>query len=324
MRMQWKFAVMFLMSALPGAGGVAAQTGYPGKPIHLVVGFPPGSQADTVARLYGQKLAEALGKAVVIDSATGAAGSIAADRVAKAAPDGYTLGLMGEVQMVVNPSLYKLAYDPVKDFAPISQVTWSPNMLVVPNGVPAKSVEELTALAKAQPGVLTFASGGSGSSPHMAAELFKSSAGVDIRHIPYKGVVVALPDLLGGRVTMMFSPIGIVLPMVREGKLRALAVTSSKRSTAAADVPTIAESGFPRFEYTAWYGLVAPAGTPASVIRRLQLETAKVLALPDLQAKLADLGVEGVGNSPQEFAAIIKSEIPKWAKVIKDAGIKPD
>jgi tripartite-type tricarboxylate transporter receptor subunit TctC len=154
--------------------------------------------------------------------------------------------------------------------------------------------------------------------------LFSASAGVDIRHIAYKGVVLGLPDLIGGRVTMMFSPIGIVLPLVREGKLRALAVTSSKRSAAAPDVPTIAESGYPGFEYTAWYGLVAPAGTPVAVIRQLQLETAKALALPDLRAKLADAGVEGVGNSPDEFAAMIKSEIPKWAKVIKDAGIKPD
>jgi tripartite-type tricarboxylate transporter receptor subunit TctC len=321
--MQRIFAWVFSITAAV-TGSAIAQTTYPDKPIHLVVGFPPGSQADTVARLFGQKLSETMGRPVVIDTAAGAAGSIAADRLAKAAPDGYTLGLMGEVQMVINPSLYKLAYDPVKDFAPISQVTWSPNMLVVNNAVPAKSVEELVRLAKTQPGALTFASGGSGSSPHMAAELFTVSAGVDLRHIAYKGVVLGLPDLISGRVTMMFSPIGIVLPLVREGKLRALAVTSSKRSPAAPDVPTIAESGYPGFEYTAWYGLVAPAGTPVAVIRRLQLETAKVLALPDLHAKLADAGVEGVGNSSDEFTAMIRSEIPKWAKVIKDAGIKPD
>jgi tripartite-type tricarboxylate transporter receptor subunit TctC len=321
--MQRIFALAFSITAAV-TGSAVAQTGYPDKPIHLVVGFPPGSQADTVARLFGQKLSETMGRPVVIDTAAGAAGNIAADRLAKAAPDGYTLGLMGEVQMVINPSLYKLAYDPVKDLAPISQVTWSPNMLVVNNAVPAKSVEELVRLAKTQPGALTFASGGSGSSPHMAAELFTVSAGVDLRHIAYKGVVLGLPDLISGRVTMMFSPIGIVLPLVREGKLRALAVTSSKRSPAAPDVPTIAESGYAGFEYTAWYGLVAPAGTPVAVIRRLQLETAKVLALPDLHAKLADAGVEGVGNSSDEFTAMIRSEIPKWAKVIKDAGIKPD
>jgi tripartite-type tricarboxylate transporter receptor subunit TctC len=316
--------MMVSVSSILIAGNVPAQTNYPEKPIRMVVGFPPGSQADTVARLLGQKLAEALGKPIVVDNATGAAGNIAADHVAKAESDGYTLGLLGEVQLVINPSLYKLAYDPVKDFAPVSQVTVYPNMLVVHNAVPAKSVKELVALAKAQPGGLTFASGGSGSSPHMAAELFKSMAGLDIRHIPYKGVVAAIPDLLGGRVTMMFSPIGIVLPVVREGKLRALAVTSLTRSSAAAELPTIAESGYPGFEYTAWYGLLAPARTPATIVRKLHRETVKVLALPDLRAKLADLGLEGIGNSPEEFAAVIKSEIPKWAKVIKDSGIKPD
>jgi tripartite-type tricarboxylate transporter receptor subunit TctC len=197
-------------------------------------------------------------------------------------------------------------------------------MLVVHNAVPAKSVKELVALAKAQPGGLTFASGGSGSSPHMAAELFKSVARLDIRHIPYKGVVVAIPDLLGGRVTMMFSPIAIVLPVVREGKLRALAVTSLRRSSAVPELPTIAESGYPGFEVTVWTGLLAPARTPATIVRKLHLETVKALALPDLRVKLADLGMEGLGNSPDEFAAAIKSEIPRWAKLIKESGIKPD
>ena len=317
-------ALMLSMSALLIAGNVFAQTTYPEKSIRIVVGFPPGSQADTVARLFGQKLAEGLGKPIVVDNAAGAAGNIAADRVAKAAPDGYTLGLLGEVQIVINSSLYKLGYDPVKDFTPVSQVTAYPNMLVVHNAVPAKSVKELVALAKAQPGAVMFASGGSGSSPHMTAELFKSVAGLDIRHIPYKGVVVAIPDLLGGRVTMMFSPIAIVLPLVREAKLRALAVTSLRRSPAAPELPTIAESGYPGFDFTAWYGLLAPAKTPPTIVRRLHLETVKVLALPDLRASLADLGLEPIGNSPEEFAAVIKSEIPKWAKVIKEAGIKPD
>ncbi|MFM9883105.1 MAG: tripartite tricarboxylate transporter substrate binding protein [Burkholderiales bacterium] len=315
-------AVALAASAI--AGNVAAQTDYPQKPLRLVVGLPAGSQADTVARLFGQKLAEALGKPVVVENLAGAAGNIAADRVAKAAPDGYTLGLLGEVQIVINPSLYKLAYDPVNDFAPVSQVAVYPNMLVVHNAVQAKNVKELVTLAKAQSGGLTFASGGSGTSPHMAAELFKSVAGLDIRHVPYKGVVVAMPDLLGGRVTMMLGPIGLVLPMVREGKLRALAVTSLQRSSAAPDSPTIAESGYPGFEYAGWYGLLAPAGTPATIVRRLSLETVKALALPDLRAKLADLGLDATGSSPDEFAAIIKVEMPKWANVIKDAGIKAD
>ena len=260
----------------------------------------------------------------MVENVTGAAGNIAADRVAKAAPDGYTLGLLGEAALVVNPILYKVAYDPVKDFAPLSQLTVAPNMLCMHNTVPAKNVKELVALAKAQPGGLTFASGGSGSAAHMVAELFKSVAGLDIRHIPYKGVVAAIPDLIGGRVTMMFSPIGAVLPLTREGKLRALAVSSLRRSPAVPELPTIAESGYPGFDVTNWSGLLAPARTPAAIVGKLHLETVKALALPDLRAKLDDLGLETIGNSPAEFAAVIKSEIPKWAKVIKESGIKPD
>jgi tripartite-type tricarboxylate transporter receptor subunit TctC len=290
----------------------------------MVVGFPPGSQPDTVARLLGQKFAEALGKPVLIDNVAGAAGNIAGDRVAKAAPDGYTLGLLGQTQIAVNPSPYHLGYDPVKDFAPVSQVIVSPNILVVHNAVPAKTVRELVALAKAQPGELTFASGGSGSATHMPGELFKSAAGLDIRHIPYKGTVAAIPDLLGGRVTMAFSQLAVILPVVREGKLRALAVTSLKRSPALPEVPTIAESGYPGFDVTNWYGLFAPARTPATIVRKIHLETVKALAQADVRAKFADLGLEAIGNSPDEFAAAIQSEIPKWAKVIKESGIKPD
>ncbi len=316
--------LMFGLLALLIVGSPAAQTTYPEKPIRVIVGLPPGGQSDIVARLLGQKFAEAWGKPVLIENVTGAAGNIAADRVTKAAPDGYTLALLGQGTLVINPSLYKQAYDPVKDFAPVSQLTVSPTMLVVHNAVPAKSIKELVALAKAQPGGLTFASGGSGSGTHMAVELFKSMAGLDIRHIPYKGVGAAIPDLIGGRVTMMFSAIVVGLPVVREGKLRALAVTSLRRSSAVPELPTIAESGYPGFEYTSWSGLLAPARTPAAIVRKLHLESVKALALPDLRAKLTDLGLEVVGNSPDEFAAVIKSEIPKWANVIKEAGIKAD
>jgi tripartite-type tricarboxylate transporter receptor subunit TctC len=315
---------MFGLLTLLIVGSPAAQTTYPEKPIRMVVFGAAGSPADIVARLFGQKFAEALGKPIVVDNVTGAAGNIAADRVAKAASDGYTLGQLSQTQLVINPSLYKLAYDPVKDFAPVSQVYMFTTILVVHNEVPAKSVKELVALAKARPGGLTFASAGTGSPHHMAAELFKSMADLDIRHIPYKGGVAAMPDLLGGRVTMMFSPIGPVLPVVREGKLRALAVTSLRRSSAVPELPTIAEVGFPGFESTSWNGLLAPARTPATIVRKLHLETVKALALPDLRAKLADLGVEGIGKSPSEFAAIIKSGIQKWAKVIKESGFKPD
>ena len=314
----------FGLLALVIAGSAAAQTPYPEKPIHLVLGFPPGNTPDTVARLLGQKLTETWGKPVVIDNVTGAGGSIAADRVAKAAPDGYTLGLLGQSQLAINPSLYKLAYDPEKDFAPVSPVAISPTVLAVHNAVPAKSIKELVALAKAQPGGLTFASAGSGSATHIAAELLKSAANLDLRHIPYKGAGAAVTDLLGGRVTMMFSATANILPLVREGKLRALAVTSLKRSSVVPELPTIAESGYAGFDFSNWYGVLAPAKTPITIIRQIHLESAKALALADVRVKFAALGLEGIGNSPEEFAAAIKIEIAKWAKVIKDAGIKAD
>jgi tripartite-type tricarboxylate transporter receptor subunit TctC len=316
--------LVFGLLVLLSVGNTAAQTTYPDRPIRMVVGFPAGGAPDTVARLLGQKLSEALGQPIVMDNAPGAGGNIATERVAKSAPDGYTLGFLVNGQLVINPSLYKLAFDPAKDLAPISQVTVTPNMLVVNNAVAAKNVRELISLAKAQPGELTYGSGGTGTGNHMAAELFKSVAGLDIRHIPYKGVLAVVPDLLGGRVTMMFSPLPVVLPLVREGKLRGIAVTSLKRSASAPELPTIAESGFPGFEVTIWYGLLAPAGTPPAILRRLHLETVKALAQPDLRAKLADQGLEAIGNSPEEFAAIIKSETSTWAKVINDAAIKPD
>jgi tripartite-type tricarboxylate transporter receptor subunit TctC len=309
--------------ALALAGNLPAQAAYPEKPIHLLVGFPPGSAPDIIARLLGEKFAGPLGKQVLVENNPGAAANIAAERIAKAAPDGYTLGLLGQ-SIVVNPSLYKLAYDTVKDFAPVSQVALSPYILVVNNAVPAKSVRELVALAKAQPGALTYASGGSGSATHIAAELFKSAAGLDIRHIPYKGVVAAIPDVIAGRVTLMFSPIVGTLPLAREGKLRALAVTSSRPSPAAPELPPIAAAGYPGFGFTIWYGLLAPAGTPTGIVRRLHLETVNALAQSDVRTKLADLGMEEIGNSPDEFAAAIRSEIPKWAKVIRESGIKPD
>ena len=311
-----------LLLALAAIGPVPAKAAYPERPVHLVVGFPAGSSADTVARVFGQKLGEALGKPVVIDNAVGAAGNIAAERVAKAAPDGYTLGLLGEGQLLVNPNLYKLAYDPGTAFAPVSEVAWSPTMLVVNDALPAKSFPDLIRMARSRPGELTFASGGSGSAPHMAAVLLGSAAGLDLRHIPYKGVVAAVPDLLAGRVTMMLSPIAIVLPFVRDGKLHALAVTSLERSPAAPDLPTIAESGFPGFEYTLWYGLLAPAGTDPAIVRQLHAEAAKALADAGLRAKLADLGLEAQASSPDAFAGFIKAEIPKWAKIIHDAGIR--
>jgi len=322
--MKQMLGVVLAVSAIVTAGLAFPQANYPEKPIRIIVGFPAGSSPDITARHLGQKLAESWAKSVVVDNVPGAAGNIAAERVAKAVPDGYTLALAVNAQVIINPSLYKLPYDPVRDFAPVSQVGVSPNILVVHSVVPAKTFMELVTLARARPGEITFASGGSGSSPHLAAELLKTAAGLDILHIPYKGVIVAVPDLLAGRVMMMFSPISVVLPLVRDGKLRPLAVTSLRRSPVAPNVPTIDESGYPGFEATVWYGLLAPAGTTATIVRKLHLETVRVLALPEVRAKLADLGIEVIGNSPEEFAAAIKSEIPKWAKLLKDSGIKAD
>ncbi len=306
------------------AGDVCAQTNYPEKPIRLLVGLPPGSSVDIVARLLSQKLTESLGNPVVVENVAGAAGNIAAERVARAPADGYTLAFANQAQIVVNLSLYKLPFDPVRDFAPVSQVYVSPIILVVHNAVAAKSIQELVALARAQPGALTFATGGTGSSPHLAGALFKSMARIDIREVPYKGVVAAIPDLLGGRVTMMFSPIAVALPSVREGKLRALAVTSLKPSPVLPELPTADESGIQGFEVTSWGGLLAPAGTPATIVRKLYLESIKVIGQHDVRAKFADLGLETTGTSPDEFAALIASEIPRWARVFREAGIKSE
>ena len=322
--MKLTFRLLMGLLALAPAMGAAAQADYPRKPIRIIVGFPPGGTSDTVARLLGQQFARALGKPVVVFNLPGAAGSIAVDRVAKAEPDGYTLGLAGETLLVIRPALYKVAYNPVKDFAPVSQVTVQPVMLVVHSTVQAGTFQELIKLAKARPGELTFATGGSGTTAHLTGEMLRSMAGIDIRHIPYKGAGLAIPDLLGGRVAMMFSPIGIVLPLVHDGKVRAIAVTSLQRSPAAPEIPTIAESGYPGFEVTVWYGLLAPAKTPSAIVGKLHGETVKALASPDLRAKLGTLGLEALGNSPGEFAAVIKTGLPKWAKVIKASGIKPE
>ena len=315
-----RFIVALLTPLL--ACTVAAQTAYPERPMRMIVGFPPGVQPDIVTRLLSSRLSESLGKPIVVENNPGAGGVVAADRLAKASRDGYTLGVLNQGQIVINPILRKVPYDPVKDFSPISQIAIAPNILVVHNAVPAKNLRELIQLAKARPSEFTFASNGSGSAPHMAGELLKSAAGLDIRHIAYNAGGAAITDLLGGRVTMMFATIAAVMPMVREGKLRAFAVTSSRRSPAAPELPTIAESGVAGFEFTNWYGLFVPEKVPAALVRRLHAETVKSLTQPELRTKFADLGLEVVGSSPDALAATIRSEIPKWTKVIKEAGIK--
>jgi tripartite-type tricarboxylate transporter receptor subunit TctC len=317
-------ALLSVTMACLSCGAHAAQAAYPARPVHLVVGFPTGSQPDLVARLFAEELEGMLGKAVIVENVTGAAGNIAAERVARAAPDGYTVGLLSQTQLAVNPSLYTLPYDALRDFAPVSQVVSSPSLLVVPSTLPARDVSELVALARARPGELTFASSGTGTGTHMAAELFKSRAGIDIRHVPYRGVVAAIPDVVTGRVAMMFSPIPVVLPMVRAGRLRALAVTSPRRSAAIRDVPTVAESGYPRFEASNWYGVVAPARTAEAIVLALHAALLKSLSTAGMRAKLDGMGLEIIGNSPREFAAAIRREIPQWASLIEKAGIQAD
>jgi tripartite-type tricarboxylate transporter receptor subunit TctC len=308
---------------LPTATQFASAQGYPDKPIRILVGFAPAGPADIAARVLGEKLTEAWGKPVVIENVTGAAGNVSAERAAKAAPDGYTLLLGASSTIVTNLSLYeKIGFDPVKDFVPISQLCVTPNILALNNNVPVKSVTELVALAKAQPGALTFGSAGVGTSQHLAGELFKVRAGIKLQHVPYRGIAQVMPDLLGGRLTMVFGNISALLQLSRENKVRALAVTSLKRAPSLPDIPTMAEQGFPGFDATAWFGVLAPSGTPAPIVARLHAETAKILAMPDVRKRFADLGMETIGNSPAQFAEVIRTEIPVWAKVIKESGAK--
>jgi tripartite-type tricarboxylate transporter receptor subunit TctC len=303
----------------------AVQTNYPEKPIRIVSPYLVGTPSDVAARLIGQKFTEAWSKPVVIENVAGASGNIGAERVAKANPDGYSLVLAGNAPMVINPSLYdKLPFNPLKDFAPISQVCLSASLLAVPITSPAKTVQELVALAKSQPGKLTFGSAGSGTPQHMAGELMNTMAGIRIVHVPYKGTPAGVLDLMGGRLSSIFGITSVILPQARADKLRALAVTSMQRAGAAPDIPTMAESGFAGFEATSWFALLAPAGTPAPIVRKLHQETLKALAAPDLRTKFSELGMDIVGSSPEQLTAIIRTDIPKWAKVIKDSGAKLD
>ncbi len=315
--------LMIALSALLMAGDAFAQASYPERPVRMIIAFPPGGPSDIVGRLMAEKLTEAFGKPFVVENISGASGNIGTERVAKAAPDGHTLLISAPGPLVVNPSLYaKLPFDPIRDFAPISQLCFTPNVLVVNNDVPAKTVQELVALARANPGKLSFASGGAGTSNHLAAELFKLMAGIDLQHVPYRGVSVSVPDILGGRIPVAFLSTPTALPLVRDGQLRALAVGTAKRWPAAPDIPTMEEAGIRGFTSTVWHSFLAPAGTPPAILDRLHRETIKILAQPEIRRKFEDQGLAVVGNTPAEFAAIIKGEIVQWAKVIKEAGLK--
>ena len=311
-----------LLLALAG-GFAVAQSGYPDKPIRILVGFSPGTGPDVTARLFADKWNDSWTKGLTVENITGAGGNLAVAQLLKVAPDGATLAMGGNAALVINPNLMdKLGYDPLKDFTYISQVFIVPNLVVVPPHVPAKDIQELIALAKAKPDYFVAGHAGIGTSQHLGAELFKYMAKVDIASVPYRGTTALMPDLLAGRLTMSFANVVNVLPLAREGKLRALAITSIKRSALAPDLATMAETGFPGFEAVPWFGLMAPAGTPKDVLDKLHAETVKTLAMAEVRKKFDELGLEPVGNTPAEFAAVMKKEMPEWAKVIKDAGIK--
>ena len=320
-----RIAVWIVGLAFATLAAHANAQAWPSKPIKWVVPFAPGGTTDILARVVGEKLAIALGQPVIIENKPGAGGGLGAEFTAKAAPDGYTI-MGGTISThAINASLYaKLPYDPIRDFVAITLIARVPNMLVINPSVPAGNVKELIVLLKANPGKYSFASSGNGTSQHLSGELFKTMAGVDMQHIPYKGSPPALQDVMGGQVTMTFDNITTAWPLAKGGKLRALAVTTAARSPIAPDVPTLAESGLPGFEVGSWQGVFAPAGTPPEIVKRLNTEIVKILKLPDVSEKLVGLGAEPVGNTSEEFTALVKAEVVKWADVVKKSGAKVD
>jgi tripartite-type tricarboxylate transporter receptor subunit TctC len=318
-----KASRLFAAAALGLAiASASAQAVWPTKPIRIVVTFTPGGAPDTLARVLAEKWG-ALGQSVTVDNKPGAGGNIGADFVAKSAPDGYTLVVGTVGTHAINAALYpNMPYNPQKDFTPVAFLASTPNLLVVNNNVPAKTTQELIALAKKEQ--LNFGSSGSGTSIHLSGELFNTLAGVKMQHIPYKGRAAAIPDLLGGRLTMIFDNMPSALPLVKSGELRAIGVTSAQRSAAAPQIPTLAESGLPGFEATSWFALFAPANLPRDVQLKINAETARVLALPDVKEKLATLGLDPNPGTPEQLATLVQAEMVKWAKVVKESGAKPD
>jgi tripartite-type tricarboxylate transporter receptor subunit TctC len=308
------------LAALLLATPAAAQN-YPDKPVRFIVGFTAGSATDITARIFAQKFQQAWGVAVTVENVPGAGGSVGGDRVAKSAPDGTTFYWGANGALTINPTLLTTqTYDVTHDLAPVARLVVTASILAVNNAVPVKNFAELVALAKAQPGKLSYASPGTGTPQHIAGEMLKRQADIDIVHVPYRGAVFT--DVIGGRVTMTLQNMGAILPIVREGQLRGIAVTSLKRTPIMPDLPTLAESGLPGFEAVSWFGLMAPAGTPAPIISKTYQQAAKIVMEPEIKAKLAQLGLDTASDPPDALAAIIKADIAKWAKVIKDANIK--
>jgi tripartite-type tricarboxylate transporter receptor subunit TctC len=298
---------------------------YPAKPIRFIVGFAPGGVTDIVARALGQKLSERFGQQVVVDNRAGGSGTIAAVITAKAPPDGYTLLMSSVSTMATNVSMYsKLPYDPLRDFAPVTLAVVTPYLATVQAALPASNLREFIALAKAKPGQLNFGSSGAGGGAHLSVELFKSMAGIEMTHVPYKGASLALTDLIGGHIQLTFSQPPVVLPHIRSGKVRGLAISSANRLAALPEFPTIAESGVAGYESTSWQGVVVPSGTPQAIIVKLNGEINRALKLPEIGARLAAEGSEPGTTTPDEFAAYIRREIAKWAKVVKESGAKVD
>ncbi len=315
------FALMLL--TLFANSHVYAAERYPTRPVRIIVGFPPGGPTDLVARLAAQQLTERLGQQVVIDNRPGAGGTLGATLLTKSVPDGYTLSLCANGEIAIAPNLHaKLPYDPTKDLMPISRIGVSQLVLVVHPSLPARSVKELIAIAKSKPGVINFASSGTGSTAHLSAELFKVMANIDIVHVPYKGAGPALSELMGGQVEMLITGVSAAMPHVKAGKLRGLASTGGKRLAVAPNLPTIGET-VPGYEANSWYGIFAPVGTPRAIIDRLHGELAKMVRRPDVTERLDGLGIEPEGTSPTQFAAQVREEIAKWAKVVKLAKVPP-
>lgn len=323
---------MFAKTTLAGIGvfvlatpayHVSAQN-FPVKPIRVIVPLAAGGPGDVLARVIGQKLSEHVGQPVIIDNRPGANTNIGTEFVAKAPPDGYTL-LATASTLTINPSMYAtLSYDPLRDFAPLTLIASTPLVLVVHPSLPVKSVKELIALARSKPGQLNYGSAGNGSALHLAGEMFNSLARVELVHVPYKGVTNAFSDLLGGQISIMFPGAPIALPQVKAGKLRALGTTGAGRTAAAPELPPIGESGLPGYEVSVWYGVLAPAGTPTAVINRLHAEISKIVQLPEIKERWAVLGAEPLHNTPEQFAALLKADLGKWAKVVRDSGAKID
>ncbi len=311
-----------LISAAPLA---AYSQAYPSKPVRVVIPFPPGQATDVIGRVVSQKLGDALGKSFVVDNRPGANGIVGIETVVKSPPDGYTLLITASGSLVINPSVYsKLSYEPLKDLTPIALLGLIPLVVVVHPSLPVSNVSQLVALAKAQPGKLSYASSGPGSAQHLAMELFKSRTHMNILHVPYKGSAPAMQDVLSGQVPLMFDTVASSLPMIRDGRLKAIGVGLAKRSAVLPNVPTLDESGVKGFQVAGWSGFLAPAKTPHAIIQQVNTETLKILTQPDTKERIVSLGMEAANTTPEEFAAFMKSETEKWAQAVKLSGVKLD